>query len=54
MGLNMNYREPVDRATGMTLIRDALERGVTFFDTAEAYGPFHQRGAGRRSLSLLN
>ena len=40
MGLSINYGEPVDRASGITLIRDAVERGVTFFDTAEAYGPF--------------
>jgi aryl-alcohol dehydrogenase-like predicted oxidoreductase len=40
MGLSVNYGEPVDRAAGITLIRDAAERGVTFFDTAEAYGPF--------------
>jgi aryl-alcohol dehydrogenase-like predicted oxidoreductase len=40
MGLSINYGEPVDLASGITLIRDAVERGVTFFDTAEAYGPF--------------
>ena len=40
MGLSINYGEPVDRASGIPLIRDAVERGVTFFDTAEAYGPF--------------
>ena len=40
MGLSMNYGEPVDRCEGITLIRQAVDRGVTFFDTAEAYGPF--------------
>lgn len=40
MGLSINYGGPVDRASGITLIRGAVKRGVTFFDTAEAYGPF--------------
>ena len=34
---------------GVTLIRDAVDRGVTFFDTAEVYGPFDERGARGRS-----
>ena len=40
MGLSANYGEPVDIAHGVALIRGAHEQGVTFFDTAEAYGPF--------------
>jgi aryl-alcohol dehydrogenase-like predicted oxidoreductase len=40
MGLSANYGDPVDTDTGMTLIRDAHDLGVTFFDTAQAYGPF--------------
>ena len=40
MGLSANYGDPVDWASGMALIRAAVELGVTFFDTAEAYGPF--------------
>ena len=40
MGLSANYGEPVDEAAGITLIRGAVDLGVTFFDTAEAYGPF--------------
>src|SRR5271165_2204182 len=40
MGLSANYGEPVDEAAGAALIRAAVELGVTFFDTAEAYGPF--------------
>ena len=40
MGLSTNYGEPVDEAAGITLIRAAVDLGVTFFDTAEAYGPF--------------
>jgi aryl-alcohol dehydrogenase-like predicted oxidoreductase len=38
MGLSYGYGTSVDRATGIALIRAAFERGVTFFDTAEAYG----------------
>ena len=37
MGLNHGYGPAVDKAHGIALIRGAFERGVTFFDTAEAY-----------------
>ena len=40
MGLSHAYGQPVDKQTGIALIRAAVEHGVTFFDTAEAYGPF--------------
>jgi aryl-alcohol dehydrogenase-like predicted oxidoreductase len=40
MGLSYGYGPAVDRRHGISLIRAAFERGVTFFDTAEAYGPF--------------
>jgi aryl-alcohol dehydrogenase-like predicted oxidoreductase len=40
MGLSFGYGPAVDKQTGIALIRSAFERGVTFFDTAEAYGPF--------------
>ena len=40
MGLSYGYGPPVDRQAGISLIRAAVERGVTFFDTAEIYGPF--------------
>jgi aryl-alcohol dehydrogenase-like predicted oxidoreductase len=40
MGLSTNYGDPVDTTHGVNLIRGAHEQGVTFFDTAEAYGPF--------------
>ncbi len=40
MGLSSGYGPGVDRQQGIALIRAAVERGVTFFDTAEAYGPF--------------
>ena len=40
MGLSYGYGPAVDKKEGIKLIRAAVERGVTFFDTAEAYGPF--------------
>src|SRR6185437_16168964 len=40
MGLSHGYGRPVDKQHGIALLRAAAERGVTFFDTAEAYGPF--------------
>jgi aryl-alcohol dehydrogenase-like predicted oxidoreductase len=40
MGLNSGYGHPLSREDAIKLIRDATERGVTFFDTAEVYGPF--------------
>jgi aryl-alcohol dehydrogenase-like predicted oxidoreductase len=40
MGLNFSYGEPMDKADAIRLLRQAVEAGVTFFDTAEAYGPF--------------
>jgi aryl-alcohol dehydrogenase-like predicted oxidoreductase len=39
MGLSFGYGPAIDRQQGISLIRAAAERGVTFFDTAEAYGP---------------
>ena len=40
MGLNFGYASSLTREEGINLIRAAVERGVTFFDTAEVYGPF--------------
>src|SRR5579862_1940490 len=40
MGLSANYGPPTERQEGIRIIRAAVERGVTIFDTAEAYGPF--------------
>jgi len=40
MGLSYGYGPAVDKQKGISLIRSAFERGVTFFDTAEVYGPF--------------
>src|SRR5215212_11770379 len=40
MGLSFGYGPAVDKRSGISLIQAAVEQGVTFFDTAEAYGPF--------------
>jgi aryl-alcohol dehydrogenase-like predicted oxidoreductase len=40
MGLSFGYGPATDKQEGITVIRSAVERGVTFFDTAEVYGPF--------------
>jgi len=40
MGMSFSYGTPPDRSEMIKLLRAAVERGVTFFDTAEAYGPF--------------
>jgi aryl-alcohol dehydrogenase-like predicted oxidoreductase len=40
MGMSANYGPPADKQEMISLIRTAVDRGVTFFDTAEVYGPF--------------
>jgi aryl-alcohol dehydrogenase-like predicted oxidoreductase len=40
MSISANYGPPADRTQGINVIRAAHERGVTFFDTAEVYGPY--------------
>ena len=40
MGLSFGYGPATEKEQGIKLIRAAYEFGVTFFDTAEAYGPF--------------
>jgi aryl-alcohol dehydrogenase-like predicted oxidoreductase len=40
MGLSFGYGPPIDRRDAIKLVRAAVERGITFFDTAEVYGPF--------------
>jgi aryl-alcohol dehydrogenase-like predicted oxidoreductase len=51
MGLSANYGEPVDEAAGIALILAAVDQGVTFFDTAEAYGPFTNEELVGRALA---
>jgi aryl-alcohol dehydrogenase-like predicted oxidoreductase len=40
MGVSFGYGPPLEKQEAISLIRSAIERGVTFFDTAEVYGPF--------------
>ncbi len=40
MGISQSYGNPMANPDGVKLIRDAFERGITFFDTAEIYGPY--------------
>src|SRR5438309_5075193 len=40
MGLSFGYGPAVDKQQGISVLRAAVERGVTFFDTAEVYGPY--------------
>jgi aryl-alcohol dehydrogenase-like predicted oxidoreductase len=40
MGMSFSYGPPADKKEMISLIRTAVDRGVTFFDTAEVYGPF--------------
>src|SRR5476649_1682371 len=40
MGMSFGYGPAIDKRAGISVIRAAVERGVTFFDTAEVYGPF--------------
>src|SRR5947199_5327729 len=40
MGMSFGYGPPMNKQEAISLIRAAIERGVTFFDTAEVYGPF--------------
>jgi len=40
MGISQSYGTRLSKEDGVKLIRDAVDRGVTFFDTAEVYGPF--------------
>lgn len=41
MGMSWSYGPPKDKQEMISLLRAAVEQGVTFFDTAEVYGPFH-------------
>ena len=40
MGMSFSYGPPKDKQEMISLLRAAVERGITFFDTAEVYGPF--------------
>jgi aryl-alcohol dehydrogenase-like predicted oxidoreductase len=51
MGLSHGYGPAVDEHAGLTLIRAAVEQGVTFFDTAEVYGPYVNEELVGRALA---
>ncbi len=40
MGMSFSYGPPKDKQEMISLLRAAVERGITFFDTAEVYGPY--------------
>jgi aryl-alcohol dehydrogenase-like predicted oxidoreductase len=46
MGLSFGYGPATERADGVALLRAAVDHGVTFFDTAEAYGPLNEELVG--------
>ena len=50
MGMSYGYGPAADKQEMISLIRTAVEKGVTFFDTAEAYGPFTNEELVRRSF----
>ena len=54
MGLSYGYGPGVTRAAGVQLIRDAVARGVTFFDTAEAYGQLNEEMVGEALAPVRN
>jgi aryl-alcohol dehydrogenase-like predicted oxidoreductase len=53
MGMSFSYGPPKDRQEMISLIRAAVERGVTFFDTAEVYGPFTNEELVGQALAPL-
>src|SRR6202046_3207673 len=53
MGMSVGYGPASDKKEMISLIRTAVERGVTFFDTAEAYGPFTNEELVGEALSPL-
>jgi aryl-alcohol dehydrogenase-like predicted oxidoreductase len=53
MGMSFGYGPPADKQEMISLIRTAVERGVTFFDTAEVYGPFANEELVGEALSPL-
>ena len=54
MGMSFGYGPPADRQEMIALIRSAVERGITFFDTAEVYGPFTNEELVGEALAPLH
>src|SRR5512145_2223350 len=53
MGMSFSYGPPKDKQEMIELLRTAVERGITFFDTAEVYGPFTNEELVGEALSPL-
>jgi aryl-alcohol dehydrogenase-like predicted oxidoreductase len=53
MGMSTSYGEPKDKQEMIALLRTAVDRGITFFDTAEVYGPFKNEELVGEALSPL-
>jgi aryl-alcohol dehydrogenase-like predicted oxidoreductase len=53
MGMSFSYGPPADKQEMISLLRAAVERGVTFFDTAEVYGPFSNEELLGEALSAV-
>jgi aryl-alcohol dehydrogenase-like predicted oxidoreductase len=53
MGMSFSYGPPADKQEMISLLRSAVERGITFFDTAEVYGPFTNEELVGEALSPL-
>src|SRR5438477_834970 len=53
MGMSSGYGPPKDKQEMISLLRAAVERGVTFFDTAEIYGPFTNEDIVREALAQI-
>src|SRR5579859_5511757 len=53
MGMSFSYGPPADKQEMISLLRTAVERGITFFDTAEVYGPFTNEELLGEALSSL-
>jgi len=53
MGMSFSYGPPKDKTEMISLLRVAVERGITFFDTAEVYGPFTNEELAGDALSPL-
>jgi aryl-alcohol dehydrogenase-like predicted oxidoreductase len=53
MGMSFSYGPPKDKQEMISLLRSAVDRGITFFDTAEVYGPFTNEELVGEALSPL-
>ncbi len=53
MGMSFGYGPAADKNEMIKLIHSAVDRGITFFDTAEVYGPFANGRIGCRSIGPI-